>query len=134
VPYGELAAREYPAANLVDRLVAAEWQKIGLEPAPLASDSEFCRRVYLDLIGTLPTVEEIRAFVADGTADKRSRLIDALLERPEYIDHWAYKWGDLLRAHRRYIGERGLWTFHAWIRRSIRENRPIDAMTRELLT
>src|SRR5690606_23241432 len=77
---------------------------------------------------------EIRQFVADETPDKRARLIDALLERPEYVDHWAHKWGDLLRVHRRYIGERGLWTFHGWIRRAVRENRPIDALVRELLT
>ncbi|HVX63443.1 MAG TPA: DUF1553 domain-containing protein, partial [Pirellulales bacterium] len=66
--------------------------------------------------------------------DKRSRLIDDLLERPEYVDFWALKWGDLLRAHRRYLGDKGLASFNNWLRRSIRENRPLDWMVRELLT
>ena len=76
----------------------------------------------------------MRAFLESTAKDKRARLIDSLLDRPEYVDYWSLKWSDLLRAHRRYVGDKGLETFRGWIRRSVRENRPVDEMTRELLT
>lgn len=125
---------DFPAANYIDELTAAEWRKVGLRPAALSSDTEFVRRVHVDLIGTLPTPDEVRAFVDSDAADKRARLIDALLERPEYVSYWSLKWGDLLRMHRRYVGDKGLASFSGWVRQMVRENRPIDQVTRELLT
>ncbi len=135
VPYGpppDLAT--FQPVNYIDELVAAEWKRVGAGPAPLAADSEFLRRVYLDLIGTLPRPDEVRAFLASALPDKRSKVIDDLLERPEYTDYWALKWGDLLRSHRRNLGERGLGSFSSWLKRSIRENKPLDQFTRELIT
>jgi len=129
-----VASTEPKPANLIDELVAAEWKKLGVSPAPLSSDAEFLRRVSLDLVGTLPTPEEIAKFLADPAPDKRAKLIDALLERPEYVDYWSLRWGDLLRAHRRYLGDKGLVAFRGWIRDSVRTNKPLDVMTRELLT
>lgn len=125
---------DFPKFNKIDELVSAEWQRLRVQPAPLASDAEFLRRVFLDLIGTLPTPDEVRSFVADQSTDKRSRLVDALLARPEYVDHWTLRWGDLLRAHRRYLGDKGLASFNSWLRQSLRDNKPLDVMTRELLT
>ncbi|MGC3969926.1 MAG: DUF1549 and DUF1553 domain-containing protein [Pirellulales bacterium] len=135
IPYG--AARDpkdFAAHNYIDEIVVDEWRKLGLEPVETCGDGEFIRRVYFDLIGTLPTVDEVRAFLADDDADKRAKLVDELLERPEYVDYWSLKWSDLLRVHRRYVGEKGLESFAAWVRRAVRENRPIDEMVRELLT
>ncbi len=135
IPYGpsrELA--DFTPRNFIDEIVLREWRKLGLQPVETCDDAEFIRRAYFDLIGTLPTVEEVRAFLSDGAADKRSKLVDGLLERPEYVDFWSLKWSDLLRVHRRYVGEKGLESFSAWIRRAVRENRPIDALARELLT
>jgi hypothetical protein len=134
VPYGNPTQFEFPARNVIDELVTTEWTRLGIRPAPLADDATFLRRVYLDLIGTLPTVAESRSFLDDSSAEKRSMLIDALLNRPEYVDYWSLKWGDLLRAHRRYLGEKGLASFNGWIRQSVRDNKPLDVMTRELLT
>jgi len=135
VPYPVAqAASDFSPHNYIDQLVAAEWRKVGLAPAPPSSDSEFVRRVYLDLIGTLPTADEVSAFLAATESDKRARLIDQLLERPEYVDYWSLRWGDLLRVHRRYVGVKGLGAFWNWVRLSVRENRPIDQLTRELLT
>ena len=134
VPFGPAVDFAFPAQNFIDDIVAAEWKKLGVVPAPLADDLTFLRRVYLDLIGTLPTVAEVRAFQHDQSTDKRARRIDELLGRPEYVDYWSLKWGDLLRAHRRYIGEKGLASFNGWIRQSVRDNKPLDVMTRELLT
>ena len=134
VPYGPPSEFAFPAQNFLDELAALEWKHLGVQPAPLADDATFLRRVFLDLIGTLPTPEESRKFLADTTPNKRAAVIDQLLERPEYVDYWSLKWGDLLRAHRRYVGDKGLASFNGWIRQSVRENKPLDAMTRELLT
>ena len=135
VPFSaEPVVIEFQPVNFVDELVLAEWQRMRVSPAPLAGDEEFLRRVMLDLIGTLPTPDEVRAFTADKSTDKRAKLIDSLLARPEYVDYWGMRWGDLLRSHRRYLGDKGLASFTGWLRQSLRDNKPLDVMTRELLT
>lgn len=134
VPYAASPDFEFPPQNYIDELATVEWKRIHAQPAPLADDVTFLRRVYLDLIGTLPTVEEVRKFLADTNPAKRSLVIDELLARPEYVDYWSLRWGDLLRAHRRYLGDKGLASFSGWIRQAVRENKPLDKMTRELLT
>jgi hypothetical protein len=134
-PYAQLAeAANYPAANFIDQHVAREWNRLGLLPAPQCDDAAFIRRAYLDVIGTLPARGEVEAFVASHDADKRAKLVDALLERGEYVDYWASRWGDLLRVHRRYVGDKGLWSFWGWLRQSMRENKHVDELVRELLT
>ena len=135
IPFATAATPlEHPRRNFIDELVAADWQVMQVRSAGMASDAEFLRRVSLDLTGTLPTADEARQFLAATDVGKRERLIDELLERPAYVDYWALKWSDLLRAHRRYLGDRGLESFTGWIRRAVRENRPVDQLTRELLT
>ncbi len=134
IPFGPESQFDFPAQNFLDAIAAAEWKRLGVQPAPLADDSTFVRRVFLDLIGTLPAADETRKFLADASPTKRSRLIDELLARPEYVDYWSLRWGDLLRAHRRYLGDKGLASFNGWIRQSVRDNKPLDVMTRELLT
>jgi hypothetical protein len=139
VPFPPLAARPgwqqaWSPQNFIDEMVVAEWEQLGLCPGPPAGDAEFMRRAYLDLIGTLPSPEEVLAFLAEAEPGKRARLVERLLARPEYVEYWSLKWGDLLRAHRRYLGEKGLASFQSWLRAALRENRPVDAMVRELLT
>ena len=134
-PYGSpIETPDFKPRNFIDGIVQKEWQRLGVKPAPCSSDAEFFRRAYLDLIGTLPTPDEAKKFLADTDANKRSKLVEELLERPEYVDHWSMKWSDLLRVHRRYVGDKGLGTFSGWIRRAVRENMPFDKLTRELLT
>lgn len=127
---------ELPEWNFIDAHVYDKLQKVKLLPSPLADDATFLRRVYLDLIGVQPTPEELRAFLADPmeTRLKRARVIDELLERPEYVDRWAYKWGDLLQCNRKYLGDKGVWTFRNWIRKQVARNRPVDEFVHELLT
>lgn len=123
----------FESKNYIDELVAVEWEKIGLRPVEIAEDEEFLRRIFLDVIGTLPTPEEIQAFLKNSDPKKREKLVDQLLERPEYVDYWSYRWADLLRVHRRYVGDKGMWSFWNWVRKAVRENWPMDKLTRELL-
>ena len=107
VPYAEIANfPELPKLNFIDELVIAKWRRVGLLPSELCTDAEFLRRAYLDAIGTLPKPEEIRAFLADTDPDKRKRLIQTLVERPEYVDWWTLKWADILRDNGTATGDR----------------------------
>jgi hypothetical protein len=125
---------DVPANNFIDAKLIAKWKDLGLTPSPLCSDDEFLRRLYLDAIGTLPTPDEVRAFLDDRDAKKREKVIDKVLERPEYIDWWALKWGDLLRINRTALQEKGMWSAHNWVRGQVRDNAPIDAFVREIVT
>jgi hypothetical protein len=120
--------------NFVDEKLAAKWKELGLTPSALCTDEEFLRRLYLDAIGTLPTPEEIRSFLADKDLDKRNKAIDRVLDRPEFVDFWSYKWGDLLRINRDLLQDKGMWTFYNWVRACVRDNKPVDEMAREILT
>lgn len=123
-----------PVQNFIDEKVDAKLKQLQFLPSPRCSDEEFIRRVYADTIGVLPTVEETRAFLADESPDKRARLIDALLERPEYAKFWALKWGDLLKLTKSQIGTPGVYKYHRWIEQSLAANVPYDQFARELIT
>ena len=120
-------------SSFVDALVLRKQQQLGLTASTVCDDRTFIRRASLDLIGTLPTPDEISAFVADKGADKRAKLIDALLARPEYADYWTLKWGDLLRSNRQTLGPKGMWSFTNWIRTQLQQNRPIDQFVSDLI-
>jgi hypothetical protein len=124
----------FAPANYVDELVQKKWATLGIPPAPLCDDGTFIRRVYLDVIGTPPAPDDVRAFIADTAADKRAKLVDKVLERPEYADYWTLKWGDLLRSNRGPLGPKGMWSLTNWIRAQFRDNRPMDQFSRDLVT
>jgi hypothetical protein len=135
LPYAHI--EKFPAIaahNFIDEKLVAKWKDLGLTPSPLASDEDFFRRIHLDTVGTLPSPEEVRAFLADKTPDRRKKAIDKVLERPEFVDFWAMKWGDLLRINRDLLQDRGMWSFHNWVRASVRDRKPIDEMVREIIT
>jgi hypothetical protein len=125
---------EPPAANYVDKHVFAKLKMLSLPPSDLCSDADFVRRAYLDVCGMLPPPEEARAFLEDKSPDKRARLIDALLERPEYADFWTLKWSDVLRSSRKTLQLKGTHAFQDWLRDHVGRNTGIDAVVRELLT
>jgi hypothetical protein len=125
---------EAPRANLIDELVLARLRDLNLPPSPPADDATFLRRAYLDTIGALPTVEETRQFLADTRPDKRQRLIEHLLSRPEFVDYWAYKWSDLLLVNSEKLRPPAMWAYYRWIRRHVESGTPWDAMVGELLT
>jgi len=123
--------------NLIDAAVLATLRERGIEPAKLCSDEVFIRRVYLDVIGTLPEPQEVQKFLQDRRPGKRAALIDALLEREEFADYWALKWCDLLRVKAEFpinLWPNAVQAYHRWIRDSIRENKPYDQFVRALLT
>lgn len=121
-------------SQFIDRLAADKWQQLNLLPSPAADDATFHRRAALDLIGRLPTPAEAQRFLTDNDPNKRTRLIDTLLARPEYADYWALKWADLLRVNREDLGSKGAYQYHRWLRQALAENRPYDQFVRELLT
>jgi hypothetical protein len=127
----------YPAVpenNVIDRLVFAKLRKLNVLPSEQADDATFMRRVYLDVIGTLPTADEARRFLADPRPDRRARLVDELLERPEFADFWALKWADLLRVDRQALGPKRAYAYYKWLREGLAANKPLDRFARELLT
>jgi hypothetical protein len=120
--------------NPVDDAILAKLSRLGIRPSPVCSDTEFLRRASLDLAGVLPTAEETRAFLKSRDPNKRQKWIDALLERPEFVDTWTYRLGDLLRSSRRNLGGKGLTQFHRYLRDAVARNRRWDEVVRELIT
>lgn len=127
---------EPPVHNRIDELVAAKWRRLKIQPSDLCTDAEFIRRVSLDLTGLPPTADQVSQFL-DNPRDRRSKreaLIERLLHSPEFADHWANKWSDLLMVNRKFLGEEGARLFRNWIRDAIASNTPYDRFVHELLT
>ncbi len=125
---------EPPINNQFDRLLFAKQQQLQIVPSELCTDSEFVRRLSLDVLGVLPTADEARAFLADPSPAKRATLIDQVLQRDEYAQYWALKWGDLLQVKASKLSSAGVSKFHEWLVRALRDNRPYDQFAAELLT
>ena len=127
------AWKNVPESNYIDHHVFAKLRTLRMQPSELSGDSEFLRRAYLDALGILPTPSETNRFLAEQRSDKRARLIDSLLERNEFADFWALKWSDVLRNEEKVLDARGVRMFHAWIRRAIIDNKPLNEFARELV-
>ena len=123
-----------PEVNYVDKFVFAKLKQMSIPPSDVCSDEEFARRAYLDLCGLLPTGDEMQKFMADKSANKRAKLVDALLERPEYADFWALKWADVFRSSRKTIQLKGAHAFQQWLRGHINSNTGFDSVIRDMLT
>ncbi|HWA99360.1 MAG TPA: DUF1549 domain-containing protein [Pirellulales bacterium] len=139
----EVFANE-PRRNFIDDLVIDKLRSLNIPPSPECSDHEFLRRATLDTIGMLPSIDETRAFLADASPDKRDRLIESLLARPEYVDYWSYKWADMLLVNSERLKDRAgeggdpkatqMWAYYSWIRRHVEADTPWDTVVRELIT
>ena len=92
------------------------------------------RRAYLDATGRLPKIEESVAFLNDPSPDKRDRVIDELLDSPDYAAFWTLKWSDILRSNSKKLNAVGVYKFRQWIYDNIRNDTPVDEFARELLT
>ncbi len=123
-----------PKRNFIDEQVLAKLRSLNLPPSPRASDDEFIRRAYLDTIGILPTAQETKAFLADHSTKKRDALIEELLNRPEFVDYWAYKWSDLLLVKSEKLKPAAMWAYYNWVRASVASNKPWDQFASEIVT
>ena len=123
-----------PRLNFIDGLVWKKLASLGVIPSQPADDAKFMRRVYLDIIGRVPTTTEARRFLDDSDPQKREYLVDLLLERPEYADHWANKWVDLLRPNPYRVGIKTVMIYDNWIRDCFRQNMPYDQFVWQLIT
>ncbi len=128
---------EYPAepeANYVDALVANKLKKIRVAPSELCTDEVFLRRVYLDIVGLLPTVDEYQTFMASTDPEKRSKLIDELLERKEFSEIWVNKWAELLQVKSsQQVSYKAMFLYYNWLVEKLSKDTPMDQMVKELL-
>jgi WD40 repeat protein/mono/diheme cytochrome c family protein len=120
----------------IDELVAQKWQRMKIEPSGLCSDEDFLRRIHIDLTGLPPKPEEVRAFVADqrDTRTKRNEVIDKLIGNPDFVDHWANKWADMLQVNSKFLGDEGAKGLRAWIKEQVANNTPYDRMAYRIIT
>lgn len=133
---GDAVAFDWKPKTAVDVHTAQKWKDLNIAPSGQSTDEQFIRRAYLDITGTLPTPEAITKFAADTDAAKRDKLIDRLLDTPEYSYFFANKWADVLRVKRRNQAERayGTFAFHTWIREAVAADKPYDDFVREIVT
>jgi hypothetical protein len=126
---------DFPAQTVVDQFTNKKWQELGVVPSDLCNDEQFIRRASLSLTGTLPTPAQVRAFLNDADPRKRDRLVDDLLETPEYAYYFANKWADILKVKRKGQPQRaaGTFSFHNWIREAIAQDKPYDRFAREII-
>lgn len=122
--------------NYIDEFVFAKLRSLRVAPAALCTDHAFMRRAYLDITGTLPTIAQVEAFLADASPDKRAKLVDELVERPEFANVWAMKWAEVLRVKDvpNILDPKGMHRYNDWLRQAIATNTPMDQLVRELLS
>jgi len=123
-----------PKRNFIDELVLKQLRRLNLPPSPRATDAEFFRRAYVDVIGLLPTPNEVREFLTDVSEDKRDQAIESLLNRDEFVDYWTYKWSDLLLLTGRRLRQQSLKVYYEWIHNHVAANTPWDQLVREVVT
>jgi hypothetical protein len=127
----------FTPAGTIDKLVLKTLRANRIEPANLCSDAAFIRRVHLDVIGTLPEPRTVRDFLTDRRPHKRRALIKRLMEREEFADYWAQRWGDLLRIKAEFpinLWPNAVQAYSRWVHDAVRDNMPYDRFARELLT
>ena len=132
---GDAPAFDFAAKTVVDTHAAKKWRDLGIAPSEACTDEQFARRAHLDITGTLPDAAAVTAFAADKDPAKRDKLVDRLVETPEYAYFFANKWADVLRVKRRNQPNRayGTFAFHTWIREAVAADKPYDAFVRDIV-
>ena len=120
--------------NYIDDAILDHLRALHIPPSPQAGDAEFVRRAYLDAAGILPAPSEVEAFLKDKSPDKRNRLIDDLIHRPEFVDYWTYKWSDLLLVSSNHLSNDEMWSYYRWIRDSVATNKPWNQLAIQIIT
>jgi len=122
-----------PKRNVIDKRVIEQLRRLNLKPSKPSSDSEFIRRVYLDVVGMLPTPQETKAFLADTSETKRDDLIEKLLAQPEFVDYWAYRLSDLFLISSKKLRPQALKAYYDWLRGEIEKITPWDQLVRQVV-
>ncbi|MDR3621098.1 MAG: DUF1549 and DUF1553 domain-containing protein [Paludisphaera borealis] len=125
--------RALPRANLIDDELFKRLESLKVPPSPPATDAAFLRRASLDLTGAQPSPVEVRRYIGDKDPDKRIKLVDSLLARPEFIAFWRIKFGDLLQISVARQGN-GAYRYQEWVDDCLAKNTPWDEMVRTMLT
>jgi WD40 repeat protein/mono/diheme cytochrome c family protein len=122
--------------NKIDELVAGKWQRMKIEPSGICSDSDFIRRLFIDLTGLPPKPEVVREFLSDSrdSRAKREELISKLIGSPEFVDHWTNKWADMLQVNSKFLGTEGAMGLREWIKKQVADNTPYDRMAHQIIT
>ncbi len=120
--------------NFIDEQIDKQLARLNLPSSSACTDAEFVRRAYVDTIGRLPTIDEVRVFLADVSPSRRDVLIDSLLTRPEFGDYWTYKWSDLLMLNGTRLRPAALKTYYQWIKKQVTDNVPWDQFVRAIVT
>ena len=123
-----------PNSNELDKTIYRQLHKLNITASAACTDEQFLRRVFIDLIGTVPTADQTASFLSDRDSQKRDKLVDVLLESPEFNSYWALKWSDLLRVDRQTLGHKNAYQYDSWIKESFRLHTPMDRFARELIT
>ncbi len=138
IPYdyqlAETVFSKAPHHNYIDDDILHHLQVLHIPPSPSCGDTEFIRRAYLDAAGILPTPAEVESFLDDHSPDKRVRLIDAIMKRPEFVDYWTYKWSDLLLVTSNRLSDEEMWAYYGWIRDSVARNKAWDKFVYQIVT
>ncbi len=131
----EFAWSSPPEFNYIDTLVNNKLKKLRINPSEVCSDEEFLRRVYLDIIGKLPTPDEFDRFMQSEDSQKRAQLVDELLARKEFVEVWVMKWAELLQIRTtQQVTYKPMLLYYNWLQEQIASNKPIDQMVQELLS
>ncbi len=135
-PYNleEAVFKKAPRHNYIDDDILHHLEVLHIPPSPPAGDAEFIRRAYLDAAGILPSPAEVEQFLKDPSPDKRVRLIDAIMKRPEFVDYWAYKWSDLLLVSSNRLSNEEMWSYYDWIHDSVASNKAWDKFVYQIVT
>jgi hypothetical protein len=130
------AWKAVPENNYIDALVYEKLKQVKVLPSELCTDAEFVRRIYLDITGLPPELEQVKAFLSDErpTKEKRDALVDQLIGNPDYVEHWTNKWSDLLQCNTKFLGGKGAQVFRDWIKQAVADNMPHNKFAFELLT
>jgi hypothetical protein len=123
-----------PRNNYIDDAILDHLRALHIPPSPPATDAEFIRRAYLDAAGILPSPSEVDKFLKDSSPEKRNRLIDELIKRPEFVDYWTYKWSDLLLVSSNHLSSDEMWSYYKWIRESVASGKPWNEFVTQVIT
>ena len=134
VPLGAPVKETPSEKNFIDKFIFAKLKEVGMPPSEITDDSTFLRRVTLDMVGRLPTIQEAKSFINDKSPKKRDALVDRLIMTEEYAEFFANKWSSLLRNKRSNGAQlQTTMAFYNWIKESFYNNKPYDRFVREII-